>query len=44
MIYYIYDDKKYYEETLRTVILFIENIFYNHFGKNVSSNYGCKSL
>ena len=30
-------DKKYYEKLLRTVILFIENIFYNRFGKNVLS-------
>ena len=42
-------DKKYYEKPLRTVILFIDNIFYNRFGKNVlnkqlwwSSNYGCQ--
>ena len=28
-------DKKYYEKLLRTVILFIENIFYNRFGKSV---------
>ena len=28
-------DKKYYEKPLRTVILFIEKIFYNRFGKNV---------
>ena len=29
------NDKKYYKTPLRTVILFINNIFYNHFGKNV---------
>ena len=33
-IYQIYN-KKYYERLLRTVILFIDNIFYNCFGKNV---------
>ena len=29
------DDKKYYEKPIRTVIIFIENIFYNRFGENV---------
>ena len=27
--------QKYYEKPLRTLILFIENIFHNHSGKNV---------
>ena len=35
------DDKKYYEKPLRTAILFIENIFYNRFGKNVLNKRLC---